>query len=88
MFDLWYAYWQVEPFGRQWEQTASILSMLSGAQSLQAATAGCKIETKGVVDFMPAGSVGWDRRRQAEKRKGTTDPRIQSMMLKQAFGFR
>lgn len=72
----------------QWEQTSSTLAMLSGIQSMMAATHGAKLPPGSVADFMPVGSVNWLKKKKQSTTKAVTDPKIQSMVLKQAFGFR
>lgn len=87
MLDLWWAYYQCEPFGRQWEQAASLMSVMSQNTSMLAATKGSKLKPFGVVDFMPGDSVPWEKR-QKIKRGGVTDGKLQQTFIKQAFGFR
>jgi hypothetical protein len=89
VFDVWHAYDQVEPFGREWEQTASICSMLSTLTALLSACHGGEAKSFGVVDFMPADSVSWLRKKRpkARKPKGVTNPKLQELAIKRAFGF-
>jgi hypothetical protein len=89
VYDFWRAYYQCEPFGSEWEQTASVCSMISANTAMLAACHGSKTKSFGVVDFMPADSVSWLRGgRQESQRTGITDPKLQAAFLKQAFGFR
>lgn len=85
--DVWWAYYQCEPFGREWEQSASIMSMLYQHTAMTAATRGIKCEPAGVLDFMPSDSVPWEKRKKRRKRVGITDGKMQHLMIKQSFGF-
>ena len=87
VFDTWWAYYQCEPFGKHWEQAASIASTVSAVSAMVAATHGTKAESVGVLDFMPGDSLSWIKRKR-RKRKGITSGLAQSMIIKQAFGFR
>jgi len=88
-FDIWEAYYQIEPFGDEWNQTASMLSMISGLQSLTAASYGEKMKVVEPLDFMPGDSLSWKRRRKATpKRGGITDGKLQTTYILASFGFR
>ena len=87
VFETWWAYYQCEPFGKHWEQVASIASTVSAVSAMVAATHGTKAESVGVLDFMPGDSLSWIKRKRA-KRKGVTSGLAQAMIIKQAFGFR
>ena len=86
MFDLWWAYYQCEPFGSQWEQTANLAAVVHANTAMLAATRGAKAETFGVIDFMPLDSMTWQKRTKIRSR-GIKHPKVQSQILKQAFGF-
>lgn len=86
VLDIWWAYYQCEPFGRQWEQAASLMSVMSQNTSMLAATKGSKLKPFGVVDFMPSDSVPWMKRQKAKS--GARDGKLQTLYIKQAFGFR
>ena len=84
---IWEAYYQIEPFGNQWQQTASLLSMLSVSQALQAATGGHKMKPLPPIDFMPHDSLGWAKRTK-QKKRGIADGHIQKTFILASFGFR
>lgn len=88
-FDIWEAYYQCEPFGNEWAQTASVLSMVSGLQSMTAAVNGQKMKVVEPLDFMPGDSLSWKRRQKAApKRGGITDGKLQTTYILASFGFR
>jgi hypothetical protein len=86
VLDLWWAYYQCEPFGSHWEQTANVTAMIHGMTSMLAATHGTKLEPLSVVDLLPGDSMPW-RKRTKLRRNGIKHPKIQSQMIKHAFGF-
>lgn len=86
MFDVWWAYYECEPFGSQWEQTASLAAMMHANTTMMAATHGVKSEAFGVIDFMPQDSLSW-RKRKATGSGKKTHPKVQVEILKRAFGF-
>lgn len=86
VFDVWYAYYQCEPFGSHWEQTASVASMLHSNTAMLAAGRGAKMEAAKVVDFMPCDSMPWKKR--TKFKTGITAPQAQSEILMKAFGFK
>jgi hypothetical protein len=87
VLEVWWAYYQCEPFGSHWEQTASIAAMVSANTTMLAATRGIKCEASSVLDFLPSDSMPWEKRRRRKKR-GLRKPIEQSLAIKQAFGFR
>lgn len=88
-FDLWQAYYQIEPFGNEWAQTASTLSMISGMQSLIASANGQKMKVVEPLDFMPPDSLGWRRKRKRdEQRGGISDGDLQKTYILASFGFK
>jgi hypothetical protein len=87
VFDLWWAYYQCEPFGSHWEQTANLASMIHANTAMMAATHGVKSELFGVIDFMPRDSMDWVKRKK-RKRTGIHSPTAQRPLILQAFGFR
>jgi hypothetical protein len=86
VFDLWWAYYQCEPFGSHWEQTANLASMMHANTAMLAASRGVKTETFGVIDFMPRDSMKWQKRTKV-KTGGIKNKQVQSQIIKQAFGF-
>jgi hypothetical protein len=50
---IWSAFYQVEPWGNDYERTAAISSLLSAQIALVAATAGTEIAAQPTSDFMP-----------------------------------
>lgn len=86
VFDVWWAYYQCEPFGSHWEQAASLSAMIHSNTVMMAATRGAKVESLSVVDFMPADSMRWQKRTKLKSR-GIKHPRAQTDILKRAFGF-
>lgn len=87
VFDTWWAYYQCEPFGKHWEQVASIASTVSAVSAMVAATHGTKAESVGVLDFMPGDSLSWIERKR-HKAKGITSGAGQAAVIRHAFGFR
>jgi hypothetical protein len=87
VFELWWSYYQCEPFGSHWEQTATLATMLQANTSMVAATHGVKTEQYGVIDFLPRDSMSWIKRTKRAS-KGIKHPQAQSSIIKQAFGFR
>lgn len=85
VFDLWYAYYQVEPWGNEWEQTADTLAMQTNIIATIARSVGGKIEPKDSIEFMPFDSRRYERDR--VKPRGITDPKQQEMCLAINFGF-
>jgi hypothetical protein len=86
VFDLWWAYYQCEPFGSHWEQTANLASVIHANTAMMAATRGAKTEMFGVIDFMPRDSMTWQKRTKTKSR-GIKNPKVQAQILKQSFGF-
>jgi hypothetical protein len=86
VFDVWWAYYQCEPFGSHWEQVASVAATVHANNAMLAATRGVKMEPMSVVDFMPADSMKWQKRTNIKSR-GIKHPKAQSEILKRAFGF-
>jgi hypothetical protein len=86
VFELWWSYYQCEPFGSHWEQTANLASMIHANTAMMAASRGVKSEAFSVVDFMPRDSMTWQKRTKIRSR-GIKNPKVQSQILKQAFGF-
>jgi hypothetical protein len=86
VFDVWWSYYQCEPFGSHWERTASLATLISANTSLLAATRGVKTEPFGVLDFMPSDSLTWQKRKQRMAR-GIRSPQAQAAIIKQTFGF-
>jgi hypothetical protein len=87
VLDIWWAYYQCEPFGSHWEQVATIAAMVHGNTTMLAATRGIETQSFGVIDFMPSDSMPWAKRNKA-KRKGIKKPAAQATIMRQAFGFR
>jgi hypothetical protein len=86
---VWWAYYQCEPFGSHWEQTASVAAMVSANTAMLAATRGAKIDAVGVLDLLPSDSMPWAKRKKRKhKKKGLTKPIEQVFAIKNAFGFR
>ena len=86
MFEVWWAYYQCEPFGSHWEQVASMCSMIHSANTMTAASRGVKMEPLSVVDFMPSDSMKWKKRTRLGSR-GIKHPKAQAEIIKRAFGF-
>jgi hypothetical protein len=86
VLELWWAYYQCEPFGSHWEQSASISATLHANTSMMAAAHGVKMEPLKVVDFMPGDSMQWSKRSRLGSR-GIKHPKAQAEILKRAFGF-
>jgi hypothetical protein len=86
VFELWWSYYQCEPFGCHWEQTANLAAMIHANTAMLAASRGVKSEAFSVVDFMPRDSMTWQKRTKIRSR-GIKNPKVQSQILKQAFGF-
>jgi len=88
VFDIWYAYYQCEPFGSHWEQTATIAAMLSFNNTLTAAASGSKLPAASVLHFMPSDAVPWRKRKRiTTAAEGITDAKQQQMYLFRKFGF-
>ena len=87
VFDIWWSYYQCEPFGCHWEQTASLAATMSATSAMIAASRGVTTKPIGVLDFMPSDSVPWMKRERREGKKITSGAG-QSAVIKQAFGFR
>jgi hypothetical protein len=85
-FQVWWAYYQCEPFGSHWEQAASVMSVVHANSAMLAATRGAKMEPLSVLDFMPSDSMKWQKRKKL-KSSGIKHPKIQAEILKKAFGF-
>lgn len=85
-FDVWWAYYQCEPFGSHWEQTASLAAVVHANTAMMAATRGVKLEPMKVVDFVPSDSMRWMKRTRS-KAGGIRHPKTQKQILKRAFGF-
>jgi hypothetical protein len=88
VLDIWWAYYQCEPFGSHWEQTASIAAMVSANTTMLAASRGVKCESASVLDFLPGDSMPWEKRKKRQKKKGLRKPQEQIFAIKNAFGFR
>jgi hypothetical protein len=88
VLDIWWAYYQCEPFGSHWEQTASIAAMVSANTTMLAATRGVECESASVLDFLPGDSMPWEKRKKRQKKKGLRKPQEQIFAIKNAFGFR
>jgi hypothetical protein len=86
VFDVWWAYYQCEPFGSHWEQFASVSAMIHSNTVMMAATRGAKVDPLSVVDFMPSDSMKWQKRTKFKSR-GISHPKAQTDILKRAFGF-
>lgn len=86
MFDVWWAYYQCEPFGSHWEQFASVSAMIHSNTVMMAATRGAKVDPLSVVDFMPSDSMKWQKRTKRSSR-GIKHPKAQAEILKRSFGF-
>ena len=86
VLDVWWSYYQCEPFGSHWEQVASLSSMIHSNTAMIAATKGVKVEPMSVVDFLPSDSMPWVKRSRS-KPQGVTHPKIQTQILRRAFGF-
>ena len=84
--ELWWAYYQCEPFGSHWEQVASIAATIHSSNAIQAAAHGVKMQPLSVVDFLPSDSMKWKKRTQFSSR-GIKHPKAQSEIIKRAFGF-
>jgi hypothetical protein len=84
---VWWAYYQCEPFGSHWEQTASVAAMVSANTAMLAATRGAKIDAVSVLDLLPSDSMPWVKRTK-RKAKGIRGGAGQAAVIKQAFGFR
>jgi hypothetical protein len=87
VLELWWAYYQCEPFGSHWEQTANLASVIHSNTCMMAATHGIKAESFGVIDFMPRDAMRWVKRKK-KYRSGITQPAAQRPIILQAFGFR
>lgn len=85
VFNVWWAYYQCEPFGSHWEQTASLAAVVHANTAMLAATRGVKLEPMSVVDFVPSDSMKWHKR--TRTKAGVSHPKVQSEILKRAFGF-
>lgn len=83
---MWWAYYQCEPFGSHWEQTANLAAMIHGNTMTMAAHHGVKMEPLSVVDFVPGDSMPWRKRTRLGK-NGIRHPKVQSQIIKRAFGF-
>jgi hypothetical protein len=86
VLEIWWAYYQCEPFGSHWEQTASLASVMHANTCMLAATRGAKLDPLGVIDFVPSDAMTW-RKRSKLKRQGIKHPKLQSQIIKKAFGF-
>ena len=86
MFDVWWAYYQCEPFGLHWAQTASMSAVIHANTAMMAATRGAKMEPMSVIDFMPSDSLKWQKRTRLSS-KGIKHPVAQAAVIKRAFGF-
>jgi hypothetical protein len=86
VFEVWWAYYQCEPFGSHWEQTASLAATIHGTNVVAAAARGVKMEALSVVDFMPSDSMKWKKRTRLGSR-GIKHPKAQEEIFKRAFGF-
>lgn len=60
--------------------------MQSITQSMIAATVGQKLKPLDPIEFMPADSLGWVKRKEKTK-GGVTDGKLQKQFILQAFGF-
>lgn len=87
VFDLWWSYYQCEPFGRNWEQSASIAASVSNVASMIAASNGVKSDPASVLDFMPSESLPWMKRKKYGN-NSVTDGKVQALVLPRMFGFR
>jgi hypothetical protein len=88
VLDIWWAYYQCEPFGSHWEQTASVAAMVSANTTMLAATRGIECKASSVLDFMPGDSMPWKKRKNRQRKKGLRKSQEQIFAIKQAFGFR
>ena len=89
VLEVWWAYYQCEPFGSHWEQTASIAAMVSANVSMMAASHGMKCEAASVLDFLPSDAMPWEKRKKRRReKKGLRKPQEQIFALQNAFGFR
>ena len=86
VLDLWWSYYQCEPFGSHWEQTASLAATIHANSAMMAATHGVKMEPLSVVDFLPTDSMSWKKRTRLGSR-GIKHPKAQADIIKRAFGF-
>jgi len=86
VFDIWWSYYQCEPFGSQWEQTASLATVIHGNTAMLAATKGIKTDAFGVIDFMPSDSMKWIKRTK-RRRRAITRSQAQTPIIMKAFGF-
>jgi hypothetical protein len=86
VFQVWWGYYRCEPFGSHWEQTANLASLIHAGNCIAAAGKGVKMDTYSVSDFLPADSVPW-RKRSTVRKAGVRHPKIQSQIIKRAFGF-
>lgn len=86
VLSVWWAYYQCEPFGSHWEQSASLASVIHANTAMMAATHGAKMEPLSVIDFMPQDSMNWKKRTKLS-RGGIRHPKVQEQIIKQAFGF-
>jgi hypothetical protein len=86
VFEVWWAYYQCEPFGSHWEQTASLAAVVHANNAMLAATRGVKMEPLSVVDFVPSDAMKWHKRTKI-KSSGIKHPKAHAEILKKAFGF-
>jgi hypothetical protein len=86
VFEVWWAYYQCEPFGSHWEQTATLAAIVHANNALMAATRGVKMEPMSVVDFVPRDAMTWHKRTKLASR-GVKHPKIQTQIIQRAFGF-
>lgn len=86
VFETWWAYYQCEPFGSHWEQTASLASVMHANNAMLAATRGVEMKPMSVVDFIPGDAMTWHKRSKLAKR-GVRHPVVQTQIMKRAFGF-
>ena len=75
---LWKAFYQLEPWGADFERSAAQSALLSGQISMMAAGYGQQIESQGLEDFMPSDWANATKK-QKPRRKRMSPKRVGAM---------